>query len=150
MLELLAKVFTSRITWVVLAIAGGMLGMSIIEGRAYDRGINDERSRQATAQLAAVYKIRKQYEVELRERGWLDVAAAATARAAQKDLSERLAELASLPPRTLIKTVVKKDESGCSHPDPSLGDDFWVRYRAAGDRGTPDPTAASGMPGEVR
>lgn len=146
MLELLAKVFTSRITWIVLAVVAVVFTLQWLEHAGYERGVREERARQAKAELAVVHTMRKEHEQELRERGWLDATSAATAKATQEDLNNRLAELVSLPPKTLLKTVVIKDESGCSHPNSTLGDAFWLRYRAAGDNGgTADPGAASGV-----
>ena len=146
----LATLFSSRITWIVLVVAAAGFFLWGMLDQAYDRGVNHERSRQALALAAAVGQIQQDHEAALKARGWQDTNEADRARVQQEALKYRLAELAAMPPKELIRTVVKKDESGCSVSEPNLGDAFWLRYKAAGGRPAADPAGAGPMLNEVR
>lgn len=137
--------------WILL---GGVLALGIshavvyVKGRA--NGASQERVAQAKATEKARAKIQTDHEAELKSRGWQDTAEAEYARAARRSLESRIADLATIEPRTLIKTVTVTNEQGCNCPVPTLGDDFWLRFRAAGRRPEADPATADTVPSRVR
>lgn len=137
-----------RSPWAVLAFVVCAIGsMAWAYGSGKSNGVAQERAAQAEAMAIAIEQSRVAHEAQLRERGWQDSIEAAASRATRVALQERLAELAAMPSKVLIKTKVVRDENGCDCPVPSLGDDFWLHYRAArGQRGAADPVPAAAVP----
>lgn len=134
--------------YVVLAGCIALIGSHIwAYGAGKGNGVDQERASQATAVAIAVAEARRTHEAQLRERGWQDAREAEASREARAGLQQRLAELASRPPKTLIKTIEVTNAAGCTCPVPTLGDDFWRMYRAAGgQRGAADPVPAAAVP----
>ena len=140
------KLATSRVTLIAIAVVGVVLTLKWLEHKGYERGVEDEKQRQLAAMTKVFGDMRKRHEEELRIRGWQDEEEAKADRLARNDLQLRLDKLMTMPPKVLIQTKVVKDESGCSCPVVSLGDEFWMPYRAAGARGgTADPAATDSV-----
>ena len=145
------KLLFNKFTLGVVVIVAVVWVLQDLHNRAYAHGVADEKARQEKALAKATHDMRARHEQELKARGWQDAVEATEARVINDDLKNRLAELAAMPPKTLIKTKVVPNESGCSCPDPSLGDAFWLRYCAAGsDSGAADPAAACSVPTAMR
>lgn len=126
-------------------------GAGVLYVNGYDNGRNAERARQSNAMASVIKQEKIRHEGELRQRGWQDVTEAQLQRDIRSDLRDRLEVLINTPPKTLIQKKVVTHETGCSFPDPSLGDEFWVRYRSAGGRsGADDPAAASAVSDGMR
>lgn len=145
----LAKIAGSNIGLFVIAFAVGALVPLWFQGRAYDRGVTNEKARQLTAMTKVWGQMRKRHEEELKSRGWQDNVEADYAREINVQLQNRLSEIAAIPPETLIVTKVVRDESGCSCPTVSLGDEFWMRYRSSGEGRAADPAAPDPVPGQM-
>lgn len=116
-------------------------------GTGKRHGVDQERAAQSKAVALAVERAHVAHEAKLRQRGWQDATEAAASRNVRAALRQQLAELAALPPKVLIKTKVVRDESGCDCAVPTLGDDFWLRFKSAGSqRDTADPTPTDAVP----
>lgn len=119
--------------WLLLgAVLALGFSHTLMYAKGKTSGVEQERALQATAITKAVGAAKRAHETELKQRGWQDTREAEDARALNTALHSELAELAALPPKTLIQTRVVTHETGCTYPEPSLSRDFWLRYNAAG------------------
>lgn len=134
--------------WMLLGLVVALGGTHLYAySSGKSNGTAQERAAQLQVQLKAADMVRKAHEIELAARDAQNALDQAVAQAARTDLQNRLAELALLPPKTLIKRVEVKDESGCTVTVPTLGPDFWVRFNAAASG---DPEASPPTTGRVR
>jgi hypothetical protein len=133
---------------VLLVIASAAIAGSVLAygHRKYEAGVSAERTRQLKSLTQAIGDMRKRHEQELKTRGWQDEEQVKAARSERIDLQLRIEELMNLPPKVLIQTKQVTNETGCNCPVVSLGDEFWLRYRAAGVRGAEaDPATADSV-----
>jgi hypothetical protein len=133
--------------WILLVVAVTLVGT---HGWAHHAGTVGERNASAARELkaitAAVALESRRHKAELAARDEQNAREWKESADIRSGLEQRLAELAALPPRTLIKTVQVPNEQGCNCDVTSLGPSFWLRFRAAGtDRGAADPQAPDSL-----
>ena len=129
--------------WILLGLVGALVAT---HGWAHHAGTVGERNAAAARTVRAIERRDAEHLKDLAARANKERRDAVEAKAIRDSLETRLAELATLPPKVLIKTVQVPDENGCVADVASLGSDFWVRYRAAGDRAAEaDPAGASSL-----
>lgn len=133
--------------WILLVYFAAQIGAGVWTYRSgVNNGANAVKVAQAELVAKAVESARRAHEQDLKQRGWQDEREARTQREMSAGLQTRIADLMNTPPKVLIQTKVVPSESGnCA--EPSLGNAFWLRYRAAGGGGSEaDHGAAPAVP----